>query len=84
MDPERRPRQLHPRWNPPEPRHDHFKVALDRGEVGAGLVDLAQGKRVFVRHALICARGMVNRRSTVPTRARRAPSSALPRRGDNR
>jgi hypothetical protein len=37
-DSERRPRELLPRRDPREPRHDHFKFALDRREVGAGLV----------------------------------------------
>ena len=36
-------RQLLPRRNPRELAHDEFEIALDRSEVGASLVGLAQG-----------------------------------------
>jgi hypothetical protein len=49
--PKRRPRELHSRRHAREPRIDRLEIVLDDGEVGAGLIDLAESEGVFVWHA---------------------------------
>jgi hypothetical protein len=41
------PREISSRWLARERFVDNFEVALHRGEVGACLIDLAQGERML-------------------------------------